>query len=193
MRKALNILTFSVLLILLAAGSVWAGVVVRIGVDPFGRLEENGIEAGVPYLGKKDTEIGFSVGGEYLVDSSKDWGFGAGFEYQLMRKPKDYEKGFNFIPIYALCRYRARGFNSFYLTAKAGYSLFQLEDMPEEWIVKGGLFYGAGIGVVFDDALHVELLYSLGNGKVTIKDIPESLFKADMKYTKINLSVGYKF
>ncbi|NLZ44690.1 MAG: porin family protein [Clostridia bacterium] len=194
MRKALIISILTMLLVLLTTGPVWAGVVVRMGIDPIGRLEEKGIEAGKSYLARKGTEIGYSVGGEYLFAANKDLDIGAGFEYQLMRKPQDYQKRFRFIPVYALGRYRvhARGSHSFYLTAKAGYSLFQLEDMPKEFITKEGLFYGAGIGVVFTNALHVELLYSVSRAHARIKGIPESFYKADLKYTKINLFIGYK-
>jgi hypothetical protein len=193
MRNALLISTLTMLLVLLTVGPVWAGVVVRVGIDPFGRLEEKGIEAGTPYLSRKGTEIGFTVGCECLFMTSKDLDFGAGFEYQLMRKPQDYQKRFHFVPVYALCRYRihARGSYPLYLTAKAGCSLFQLEDMPEEFIVKPGLFYGAGIGIAFTNTLHVELLYSVSSTNARMKGMPGSFYKADLKYTKINLSAGY--
>lgn len=190
MRKALVVLVFSVLLALLAAGPVLAGIVVRIGVDSSGRLEEKGFEKGESYHAKRDTEIGFSVAGEYLFAASKDLDFGAGFEYQSGRRPEGYQKRFHFTPVYVLCRYR---FSSFYLTAKTGYSPFQLEDAPENSIVKGGLFYGAGFGIFLTDGLHVELLYSLCSAKARVKGVPESLYKADIKYTRIGLSVGYEF
>jgi hypothetical protein len=125
-------------------------------------------------------------GGEYLFDSDSDLVYGAGFEYQLSRQVEDEGFKFHYIPIYAWGRYQL---DSFYLTLKAGYNLFTIdEELPEEINLQGGLFYGIGGGIDFGQC-QVELLYSINNGAMTADG--ES-GRINFRYSKISLSVGYK-
>jgi hypothetical protein len=184
MRKGLLALVLSLLLVVFSAGSVFAGIVVKVGPDISGKIEASlsGVSAST------DVKMGITVGGEYLFDSDSDLVYGAGFEYQLARQV-DIEDGikFNYTPIYALARYQL---DSFYLTAKAGYNLFQLENLPEDETLSGGLFYGIGGGMDFGQ-FQVELLYSINNGARKMV-VPPETFSLNYKYSKISLSVGYK-
>lgn len=191
MGKTIIAVTVTVLLLCLLASPAWAGVIIKIGTELPGTVDSRLSELGETESAKEDTQMCFSVGGEYLFVIGKDLSIGAGFEYQLSRKIKQATIGFSFIPIYALGRYQ---FDSFYLTAKAGYNLFQIEEQaPKPIELKGGLFYGIGGGVVFADAWQVEVLYSVNNGRLTRKDVPKNELKMDWKYSKIGLSVGYMF
>ena len=80
--------------------------------------------------------------------------------------------------------------DSFYLTVKAGYNLFQADNVPEDMTVNGGLCYGIGGGTTFADAFQVELLYSVNNGAIKAKD-PSVPGEMKYKYSKISLSMGY--
>lgn len=185
MRKGLLALVLSLLLVVFSAGSVFAGIVVKVGPDISGKIEASlsGVSAST------DVKMGITVGGEYLFDSDSDLVYGAGFEYQLARQV-DIEDGikFNYTPIYALARYQL---DSFYLTLKAGYNLFTIdEELPEEINLQGGLFYGIGGGMDFGQ-FQVELLYSINNGARKMV-VPPETFSLNYKYSKISLSVGYK-
>jgi hypothetical protein len=194
MRKVLLSLIVSVLLLVLAANSVLAGGVIKFGVELPGSVEISAKATGyAEEKDKQDTEMGFSVAGEYFFDLNENLAVGAGAEYQLRRKVKDAEKGFNYIPIYALGRYQID--STFYLTGKIGYNLFQPEDFPEEIKIKGGLFFGLGGGAVFQEVWQIEVLYAINNGGFKIPEEPGYLPEIDIgwKYSKIGVSVGYKF
>lgn len=181
MRKGLITLILSLVLVAFSAGSVLAGIVVKVGPDVAGELDAHISPYSITY----DVKTGITIGGEYILDSDKDLTFGAGFEYQLTRETEFKDK-FNFIPVYALARYQ---FDAFYMTVKAGYNLLQFENLPEEAETTGGLFYGIGGGMTFDK-FQVELLYSVNNGEIGTKT---GINIMDIKYSKISLSVGYKF
>lgn len=192
MRKVLRSLTIIVLLLVLSASSVLAGGVVKVGMDLGGEVK---IQEKIPGYGTyefdNDTESGISIGGEYFFDLNESLAVGAGVEYQLKRKNEGAEKGFNFVPLYALGRYNVSP--SFYFTGKVGYNLFQAEDLPEELKTKGGLFYGFGGGIIFADTLQLEILYSMNNGKIVLDEDIGVNYELIWNYSKIGVSIGYKF
>ena len=169
-----------------------AGGVVKVGMDLGGEVK---IQEKIPGYGTyefdNDTESGISIGGEYFFDLNESLAVGAGVEYQLKRKNEGAEKGFNFVPLYALGRYNVSP--SFYFTGKVGYNLFQAEDLPEELKTKGGLFYGFGGGIIFADTLQLEILYSMNNGKIVLDEDIGVNYELIWNYSKIGVSIGYKF
>ncbi|MBA2132436.1 outer membrane beta-barrel protein [Capillibacterium thermochitinicola] len=192
MRKVLRSLTIIVLLLVLSAGSALAGGVIKVGADVGGQVEIQGKVLGIVILEEKnDTETGISIGGEYFFDMNESLVVGVGVEYQLKRKNEGAEKGFNFVPLYVLGRYNVSP--SFYFTGKVGYNLFQAEDLPEELKTKGGLFYGFGGGIIFADTLQLEILYSMNNGKIVLDEDIGVNYELIWNYSKIGVSIGYKF
>lgn len=189
MRKGLIVLTLLAFLVALPAEAVLAGVVLKVGPDVAGKMEFALSAPGIPTRSdKENVKMGITVGAEYIFDSGNNLAFGGGFEYQLKREiDKEGDSKFNYIPIYALGRYQL---DSFYLTVKAGYNLFQADNVPEDMTVNGGLCYGIGGGTTFADAFQVELLYSVNNGAIKAKD-PSVPGEMKYKYSKISLSMGY--
>lgn len=193
MRKVLRALTITVFLLILSAGSALAGGVIKVGADVGGQVEFQEKVLGIVILeGKKDTETGISIGGEYFFDMNESLVVGVGVEYQLNRKNEGAEKGFNYIPLYALGRYQLSP--TLYLTGKVGYNLLQVEGNTEGVEVKGGLFFGIGGGTLLSDSLQLEILYSIHNGEL-IEKIEEYGMNHTLtwKYSKIGVSIGYKF
>jgi hypothetical protein len=116
------------------------------------------------------------------------WFMALGLSINLSRQLGTELFKFHYTPIYALGRYLL---DSFYLTLKAGYNLFTIdEELPEEVNLQGGLFYGIGGGMDFGQ-FQVELLYSINNGARKMV-VPPETFSLNYKYSKISLSVGYK-
>lgn len=194
MRKLLASLSLATLLLVLVSTSVLAGGVIKVGADVGGESEIKVTAAGGTSLSvNADTKTGISIGGEYFFDLNDDLAIGAGIEYQLNRKYEVEEIGFNFnfIPLYALGRYHIS--QDFYLTGKIGYNLLQFEENPDGAKPKGGLYYGFGGGLIFSDRYQLEILYSIHNGRFEPEEDPGVDYKVTYKYSKIGLTVGYKF
>lgn len=198
MRKLLISLFTSLILLVLSASSVFAGGVIKLGIELPGsfqtieRYEEVENSPGLSLI--LDTKMGYSVAGEFFFNLGEKLAVGAGAEYQLNRKTEQhhtpygwyYEEEFSWIPIYALARCQID--STFYVTGKVGYNLLHLEDYPESVEFKGGLFYGFGGGVVLSDVFQVEAIYSTNNGKAVEGDS-----EVGIKYSKLGVSIGCKF
>src|SRR5690554_6496536 len=144
MKKITVIMLVSALFLMLSAPAAFAGGVVKVGIEPSGTFSTE-------FFGltlSNDVEMGISIAGEYLLEISDTLAAGGGIEYQLSRKERNAESGFNYIPLYGLIRYNVPN-TAFFLTGKVGYNLFFVEDPVEEVNYNGGLFYGAGGGMVF--------------------------------------------
>lgn len=192
MRKLLASLSLATLLLVLVSTSVLAGGVIKVGADVGGESEIKATAAdGTSVSVNDDTKTGISIGGEYFFDLNESLAVGAGVEYQLTRKNEGAEIGFNFIPLYALGRYHIS--QDFYLTGKIGYNLLQFEENPDGAKPKGGLYYGFGGGLIFSDRYQLEILYSIHNGRFEPEEDPGVDYKVTYKYSKIGLTVGYKF
>lgn len=192
MRKLLASLSLATLLLVLVSTSVLAGGVIKVGADVGGESEIKVTAAdGTSVSVNDDTKTGISIGGEYFFDLNESLAVGAGVEYQLTRKNEGAEIGFNFIPLYALGRYHIS--QDFYLTGKIGYNLLQFEENPDGAKPKGGLYYGFGGGLIFSDRYQLEILYSIHNGRFEPEEDPGVDYKVTYKYSKIGLTVGYKF
>lgn len=192
MRRLTVSLIIATLLMIFTANTVLAGGVIKVGADVGGKVKLTEKVEGWPNVSvENDTEMGFSVGGEFFYDLNESLAVGAGAEYQLNRKNEGAEKGFNFIPIYALGRFQIDP--TFFLTGKIGYNLFQVEDLDEELKTKGGLFFGFGGGAILGDKLQLELLYSIHNGKFEYEEDLGFDYALCWKYTKIGLSAGFLF
>lgn len=192
MRKLFASLFLTTLLLVLVSTSVLAGGVIKVSADVGGEvvLKEK-MQGIVLSEAKDDTEMGISIGGEYFFDLNESLAVGAGVEYQLTRKNEGAEIGFNNIPLYALGRYQISP--SLYLTGKVGYNIFQVEEPLEGLQIKGGLFYGFGGGVIFSDMLQLEILYSIHNAKLEPEEDFGLSYYMGWEYSKIGLSVGFKF
>ncbi|MDI6757854.1 MAG: hypothetical protein QME32_07535 [Endomicrobiia bacterium] len=143
--------------------------------------------------------MGFGIGAEVIDKVSDSVEVGGGLEYQMGRKIEKVdgvavtgpEVLFNFVPIYGLVKVNfpagegATGFGKLQL----GYSIIHSGNDAYKGTstLGGGLHYGVGGGVVVSDVV-LELMYSTYKGTLT-----EGANKADIDYTKIALSGGYKF
>lgn len=193
MRKAGVVLLVTTLLLVLVSTSVLAGGVIKISADVGGELKEKVKEEGqLVFKGEEDIEMGFSVGGELFLALSDKVEVGAGAEYQTYRKTEYTSIEFNYIPVYVLGRLKITP--EFYVTGKVGYNWFDVnEEKPAYVTLKGGLFYGVGGGMVLNEILQLEILYSTHNGGwiTELEGYPKQEF--DWKYSKIGLSAGVKF
>ncbi len=149
-------------------------------------------------IGSPNVKSGVSLSIEYAYLLNEMFELGAGVTYQLPRSLKKPYNGedFNFIPIYSLAKinYSFNDDISSYLVGQLGYNFFDGNDKYKDdgdggkVSLKGGIYYGIGVGVVFQKKYQAELLYSMNNGEVSIENID-----LDVEYSKIGLSFGYKF
>lgn len=200
MRKFYISFTIAAFMIILAASTVLAGGVIKFGTEIPGTLQISSQDQNLPRTGMEfDTKMGFFMAGECFFDVKENLDVGVGVEYQFTRKTKRYEidyyymeEEFNYIPIYVLGRYQINSRS--YLTGKVGYNFLEIKDISKDYEVKGGLFLGFGGGSILEDAWQIEVLYSINNGGFKIPaDEYNSEVNCDWKYSKIGVSVGYKF
>lgn len=167
-------------------------------------------------LDDMDAKNGFSLSAEFASLINDNFGLGAGVTYQLSRaidedfadSGQSVDPKFNFIPIYALAKFiaPAQSLNLF-ASIHLGYNFFSVNgDMKDvfayyyapEPTTKGGLYWGLGGGMILDNGLQFELLYSVNRGKITGSGYDSYYMETydatlQIVYSKLTLSVGYNF
>lgn len=180
-----------------------AGFTIKGGFDVMGEIELEAL--GESETGDMDTGITFA--GEYIIGLTDMFGIGPGIAYQFPRGlDEDWPDGkLHFIPFYGalnLC-IKTQGSVTPFIAFHLGYNLAiidsDLEDDLETTIeaevgedvsldVEGGMYWGIGGGLLFSNNIQLELLYNINKGK--IKAAGEEV---DLEYSKLSISVGYKF
>lgn len=160
------------------------------------------------FSGTEDVNVGISLSGEYANFVEKNIGLGVGITYQLPRKQSNVDGNFNFMPIYALAKFRtlpdSRG-RYFYGVTQLGYNIFSGDTVYKGTSGKltGGLYTGFGCGY-FADGVIFELLYSIHRGSLkgsgTVLDYGYYGYyyayfeqKANITYSCLTISCGVKF
>lgn len=187
-----------------AKGNSSAGtksLVVKGGLDFMGEGE-------VEYDGDSDdgdVDNSFSIGAEFYFGFESILA-GAGAAYLVPRELEDSDGKITLIPVYAVVNipFSQGGFTP-YITGQLGYNFFYIDsDLEDEldylagaemdYTTEGGLYFALGGGVIFDNNIQVEFIYSHSAGSIDIEnedyDVDETL---DLTYTKVTLSVGYRF
>jgi hypothetical protein len=182
-----------------------AGLVIKGGLDVMGEvdLELDGDEA------DGDMDTGITIGAEYIFPLSDMIGIGPGALYMLPRGvDEDWPDGnMSFLPVYAvfnLCL-KTGGSIKPYLAAHLGYSFAFMDSSMEDDLeaaiedktgedvsleTEGGLYWGIGGGLLLTENIQIELIYNVNSGKITSDDVDEEV---EVDYTKITITVGYKF
>ena len=166
---------------LLGAGSAFADVMIKGGIDLSGTRDIEGDE--------DDVEQSFSVAVEFTKPIAKLFHLGAGIEGQFPRSADGEDGTFFFIPLYAVGRLQLPIPLEPYATGKIGYNFFLgNEDYLLGGKTKGGLHYGFGVGVVLFKFLVAEGSYSIYNG---VQELGGS--DSDTTYKAFSLKAGVKF
>ncbi len=110
----------------------------------------------------KDVDNDISVSAEYTV-IDEVIGFGGGIILQNPRNIEGYTGDFYFTSIYGLIKVGSLlEEKSPYFIGQLGYNLFSGDDDYKGSVtLKGGIYYGIGVGILLADNLQVEALYSL--------------------------------
>lgn len=136
-----------------------------------------------------------SKDGDYLLD-----GIGYGYDSDLDR--------FDSVPIYLTAKYNFLPWDNGwtpYLKADAGYSINRnnggsikksidnagaVTYLDFDTKIKDGAYMGAGFGIQYGDWL-ADLMYKVNTGKIEGRD--EFSWDESIRYSRVTLSVGYKF
>jgi len=161
--------------------------------------------------GEQDIDPGYAIAAEICYDVIPFLSLGAGLSYQFRRDGDviiksdstialeeeltgiEYEKGkFGYIPVYAIVKltpYESKIITP-RLVGQVGYNLFHGDDnFKGDYLLNGGLVYGAGISLDIYRHYQFEVLYKAHKGGVSHAD--EKFF--DAGYSYISLSLGVNF
>jgi hypothetical protein len=180
-------------------------LILKAEITPHGQINAKG-RAGDVFFDDSavyaDT-AGLSFSAEYFYYFFKFLGAGAGFKYQLNRRVAGFGE-FGVADIYLSLKPKIRlkpesrpDDEAAYLILQGGYGLFtkafSLEDssgVPVASKTGNGLYYGAGIGVEFNNIV-VELLFAVNEPDIN----PDASSAVDIKakYSMTNINIGYRF
>ena len=141
----------------------------------------------------KSVDPAFTAGVDFFYYVMPQLAIGAGVSYVFNSKidapgPKDIKAGWT--NLYAQAKYvfdlGDDLFNNIYPLVQLGYGMLRLD--PDALEDSNGLYWGIGVGTTIKECVVLELLYS--NGNATVKEGPAT---ADLKYSTLQLKVGYKF
>ncbi len=170
--------------------------VIKIGGDTSGKHKVSG----EGLSGSEDVEAGLSLSGEYTSIYDKGIELGGGMTYQLPRSQEDYPGDFNFVPIYGLIKICSTTSEPTpYFIGQLGYNVLYEgdDDYTGEASLEGGMYYGIGAGLIFQNGFQIEVLYSVNKGSCKLSGYDYYYgyydFDFDIDYSKISLSMGYRF
>ncbi len=190
MRKKLTLLILAALLYFFSANNALAGGVFKLGLDLPGDHEVSGLGLS----GTEDVDTGFSLSADFFGSIGDNFNIGGGITYQLPRSQKDFPGDFYFIPIYGLIRIRSASQKvAPYAIGQIGYNFFNGDSDYKgtgifEADLNGGLYYGLGGGIIFNERFQLEVLYSVNNGEAELLGVT-----FDIEYSKVTLLFGIAF
>lgn len=141
------------------------------------------------YSKGKTKDLGYLFGVEITRDITDYLEVGAGTGYQLNSKNKDSSMGkYDSVPIYMTLKY---DFNldsqmTPYLKGNLGYAFNFKETAKNK--VNNGAYGGIGVGVEYNN-FFTDVMYQITFAKIE----PENGKKEDLDYSRVTLSLGYKF
>lgn len=131
--------------------------------------------------------------GDWILDNTGDL-------YDL----KTEIKGFKSVPLYAVAKYNfpVEGNIKPYIKADLGYSFNSDKGDVKVSVlgegstkystkVENGLYYGIGAGAEYNNFV-VDLMYKVNRAEIKVNDEGDRI-KKDLDYSRVTLSVGYKF
>ncbi len=150
--------------------------------------------------GNEDVEIGFSIGFDLFYRFHNNFKAGVGAETQFNRSQESYPGDFKFLPVYGvICFPIGLEYLTPYAIARIGYGFFfgETEYTGTSGKLTGGLYYSFGGGIEFlkfkirdqDRFLILEATYSGNQGSLEDSYLGID-FKADVRYTRIDISFG---
>jgi hypothetical protein len=175
------------------------------------------IKGGFDLMGEGDLDIDeydYSESGD--VDSNISLGaeayfnfdpvlFGVGAAYLLPRKLEDSDGKISLFPIYGAINYpfTPGGFTP-YITGQIGYNFFFIDSKLEneldaligdecDYTTEGGLYWALGGGIILENNIQFELLYSNSSAGLDIENSTGESVTMDLTYTKFTVSIGYRF
>ncbi|MDR0822528.1 MAG: porin family protein [Endomicrobium sp.] len=160
--------------LLFFAGTVFAELNVKIGLDVLGDIKGNN--------SNQDVKVGSTLSGEYIYTLLDTIGIGGGLEY-LYSRPVDVsgKPEFAFLPIYATAKVKVP-IVGVYAKANMGYNIISSSDFGSG--TKGGLYISGALGWEILAGLFTELSYGsygFGTGGNSYE------------YRKFGLNIGYSF
>lgn len=190
-------------------------VTIKAGIDVGARytpLSDDGINL------TEDRSSSAVSGGEVALEFTKEknqnfeYGFGIG--YQKHNAPKDKKipsvatissVGFQSVPVYLTGKYYFPDMEEkIYMKCDLGYSFNNATDKNLKIVledgetgifpvkVKNGGYYAIGLGMEVDNFV-TEIMYKLNTAKLTDKAKDEESEEYTYNYSRVTLSIGYKF
>ncbi len=161
-----------------------SGILVKVGLDAPGTHKvENGGSVST------DVDGGAFLSGEIYAGINPHVELGAGFELPTARSLENISGDFMFIPLYGVARlYPMVGSVAPYVTGRIGLNLYLGDDDYKgsgELESGGHLGLGAGIDM---NRVQIEALLSVNTGRAEVGPT-----WVDVTYSKLGVSVGYRF
>jgi hypothetical protein len=196
-----------------------AGLTIKGGFDTNGESDPT-VKMSSNYSGNVtmdsgDVKTGIMVGAEGLKGINDLAAVGIGASYQFPRGIDEtgWQGKFNFANIYGLANlcFTTKGGDFFpYLTLHLGYGYAMMDSTMKDYMAKqitklspsspttkvdykGGFYWGIGGGILLSNNLQFEILYNVNNGYAEAGDGYLKGSKIEQEYSKVTLSIGYKF
>lgn len=187
-------------------------VYLRTGLDVWSQYDSHSIyhnNEGIKLTNGKSKKMGFEVAVEGTRSLTNNIEVGLGVAYQNHAKAKSATIVNNEItagkydsaPVYVTGKYTFDGFSNGirpYVKANVGYSFnFNEKDGVVNGVkyntnVDDGLYYGAGVGMEYNNMI-MDVMYQANQAKMSGNINGVSSKKSSFDYSRVTLSVGYKF
>ncbi|WP_297487804.1 OmpW family outer membrane protein [uncultured Cetobacterium sp.] len=165
-------------------------------------------EGNLDVSNKKTKGFGYELAVEGTQNITDNLEVGLGLAYQNHSKNKTYNGNdftakmgkYDSIPLYVTGKYNFDTESTLkpYLKANLGYSFnineskSDIDKTSVKTSVKNGLYTGIGAGIEYNNYL-VDLMYQINFAKASLSNGDETSGKSKLDYSRVTLSVGYKF
>lgn len=209
-----KILLGTLLISSMAMGAEGTNLYLKAGADLWQKFDIIKPEGSVAANKKGADDFGYEITAELTREVYPNLEIGAGISYQDHGSPErvtlDNDARLNVpdlksIPLYVTAKYNIPIESAFkpYIKADLGYSFnkidskFKVEDLREDdsWEfstrIKDGIYFGIGAGVEYNN-FTTDIMYKINKSQMKV-DTPNGSFKENLDYSRVTLSVGYKF